>query len=49
MHVNSWPHFTTVACRPPPGVTTYNECSKKVKEVGCNDVWYYCSSVGFKN
>jgi hypothetical protein len=37
--------------RPPPGVTTYNECSKKVKEAGWvgNDVWYYCSSVRFKN
>jgi hypothetical protein len=50
-NVNLWPGLSAVPCRPPPGVTTYGECSRLVRERGWGpgESWWYCSSVHFKS
>ncbi len=50
-NVNLWPGLSATPCRPPPGITSYTDCTKLVHDKGgsASDGWWYCSSVHFKS
>ena len=50
-NVNLWPGLSATPCRPPPGVTTYTDCTKLVRDRGWDPSasWWYCSSIHFKS